>query len=139
MGSEPQSAGERLASLEGAVAIVGNAKDLNFNYYQLQYGAGEPSPAVRENFGGNIEGKTYRSGQQWATRENWETTGLNGVYTLSLTATDLAGNQAAVGAVGQSDQLSFADQRSLAAKRRVADRLCHSQPIQPDDQRDADL
>jgi thermitase len=71
-------------TLEGRASIYGSAKDQNFDHYVLEYGTGQ-TPAVFE-----------RIGQSFVAANSdllgtWETSGLDGVYTLRLTAFDKAG------------------------------------------------
>jgi len=76
------------ASVEGKVNIYGSALDLKyFGNYALDYGQGS-APSVWQNI--TTSYTAVNNGLLGA----WETTGLSGLYTLRLTAINLAGNSA---------------------------------------------
>lgn len=71
--------------ITGEVAITGKAIDpYYFDYYALQYGSGA-NPATFETIG------TFYTSVESNTLGNWQTTGLNGVYTLKIISYNKAG------------------------------------------------
>lgn len=72
------------ASVEGRITITGRATDENLDTYLVEYGPGS-SPVAYQPVG-----VYYRSTS--GALATWETSGLEGTYTLRLTATDRAGN-----------------------------------------------
>jgi subtilisin family serine protease len=79
-------------TVEGRVTISGKAKDLYFDRYLLEYGAGI-APSGYQLIG------TYYDTVESGTLGTWETTGLSGVYTIRLTAQDRSGNTTASSAL----------------------------------------
>ncbi|MFA6417679.1 MAG: S8 family serine peptidase [Candidatus Margulisiibacteriota bacterium] len=78
--TDPTSGG----SIEGKVTITGRATDENLDTYLLEYGAGS-SPSAYQQLG------VFYSSISGALA-TWETSGLDGLYTIRLTAADKAGN-----------------------------------------------
>jgi RHS repeat-associated protein len=78
------------APLGGMVSVTGSATDnLGFGDYVLEYGVGSTPPSWSPI-------GTFASPVSGATLAPWDTSALNGVYTLRLTVHDLAGNTPAV-------------------------------------------
>ncbi|MDP3012839.1 MAG: Ig-like domain-containing protein, partial [Candidatus Subteraquimicrobiales bacterium] len=76
------------AYIKGSKAIIGTASDTNFQKYDLKYGAGA-SPTVWYDIGTNPHTTAVSNG----TLDTWNTTTVSdGVYTIKVTTTDLAGN-----------------------------------------------
>lgn len=72
------------ATVAGRFSILGKATDQYLDRYVLEYGAGT-SPATYQTIG------TFYASVESGVLGTWETAGLNGTYTLRLTAYDLAG------------------------------------------------
>lgn len=72
------------ASVEGKITITGRATDENLDTYTLEYGSGS-SPSSYQPLG------VFYSSTSGALA-TWETSGLEGLYTIRLTAIDKAGN-----------------------------------------------
>ncbi len=75
--------------LAGTVIVTGSASDLNFSGYVLDYGAGSAPDAWTTIV-------TSASPVTTGTLGTWVTGSLTGVYTLRLTATDIANNTSVV-------------------------------------------
>jgi subtilisin family serine protease len=75
------------ASATGEVAILGSAKDQYFERYLLEYGEGT-SPASFEKI------QESWDAVDGGVLGNWETSGLEGIYTIRLTAHDQVGHSA---------------------------------------------
>ncbi|MBI5399442.1 S8 family serine peptidase [Candidatus Saganbacteria bacterium] len=74
------------AALAGKVTIIGTAEDQNLDNYILEYGQGAV-PSVYQTI------KQGYSSISFNSLGSWETSGLNGLYMIRLTALDKAGNQ----------------------------------------------
>ena len=72
------------STVEGVVTINGQATDMYFDHYQLEYGSGT-APLSYQTIG------SYYSQVTSGVLATWETAGLTGVYTLRLTVYDQAG------------------------------------------------
>ncbi|MDP3014226.1 MAG: Ig-like domain-containing protein, partial [Candidatus Subteraquimicrobiales bacterium] len=80
------------AYIGGSRAITGTATDTNFQKYDLEYGAGA-SPTTWYDIGTNPHTVAISNG----TLDTWNTTTVSdGVYTIKVTTTDLAGNTSSV-------------------------------------------
>ncbi|MFA5113211.1 MAG: S8 family serine peptidase [Candidatus Margulisiibacteriota bacterium] len=73
------------AAVTGRLQIVGKATDDHLDNYRLEYGPGL-NPTAFQAIG------QYYNAVSGGALGTWETSGLAGVYTIRLTATDLAGN-----------------------------------------------
>jgi len=71
-------------TVEGTITIMGTAEDQNFDYYVLDYGAGT-APITFQTIG------IFYAAVDNGALGTWETAGLQGLYTLRLTANDKAG------------------------------------------------
>lgn len=78
------------ATVEGRVTIVGTAEDQYFDKYDLEYGEGA-SPLSFEKIENHPGQESYYVSVEASALGTWETAGLNGIYTLRLTAYDKAG------------------------------------------------
>ncbi|MDD4179604.1 MAG: S8 family serine peptidase [Candidatus Margulisbacteria bacterium] len=82
------------ATASGAITIVGNAEDVYFDHYVLEYGAGS---APSNYLAISPPGRTVATGEYYSAVANgalgtWETVGLSGPYTLRLIVYSKAGN-----------------------------------------------
>jgi hypothetical protein len=77
---------ESYAYVSGVVPVMGNARGGDFNFYRLVFGKGlNPTEWIQI-------GPDHSNQVDYEQLENWDTTGLDGLYSLRLQVVDHASN-----------------------------------------------